>query len=627
MGALGVVLLFFSFFASAEVNFTVLQTSDLHSHYTNTDSPFQLGGLARVATKIKELKSINENTLVLDAGDFTEGSIFFVDRAGVATYQIMEAIGYDSIVLGNHDWLVGPQELYKSLEASQFSIPILSANLDLSKLDPKVELQKYLKPYIIKNVGGLKIGILGLSTFQFIFDSFFLPVKLLDPVHIAKKYVEQLRDVEKCNVVIVLSHLGYEADRAVAKNVKGIDLIVGGHSHLLFKNLAYESGVPISHVGKWGHYLGEINLAFDKSKVLVKGHKIHEIKPQIQEDHAVGAIISGAIFNIEKKWGKIFSDKILFSQVDLPVKDYRSDNLIGHWVADGYREFTKSDIAFENPSYASRDIFKGYTHTADLFNIFPHIYNPQTDRAWTLKTFLISGLYTKLLVSGIFRAGLYLKMSNARAVLDLSKTVNQLQLLEVNGSPIDPQRMYKVAGTDGIAEAIEFLKLYGIDIGVAQMQDTNVEAWRVAANYIQSKSPITYNKINWEARVRTLQPDVVIRPEEMLSRVINKDITELKFKVRNTGFEQARNIELKVLRAKKPFDTLISRDEKLLEDTEIIKIGSLDSGAFKEFNFNINTKDILPGRYTVSFILNKVEGEFEIENNKLDTYLDLGESF
>lgn len=619
-----IIILFLCFQASAEVRFTVLQTSDIHSHFTNKDSPFELGGMARVATKIKEIKNQNKNTLVLDSGDFTEGSIFFTDRAGVATYQIMEAIGYDAIVLGNHDWLIGPGELYKSLEASKFSIPILSANLDFSKLDTKIELSKYLKPYVIKNIDGVKIGILGLSTFQFIFDSFFLPVKLLEPVQVARKMVEQLRAVEKCDVVIVLSHLGYDVDRSLANNVKGVDLIVGGHSHIIFKNLSTVAGVPISHIGKWGHYLGQINLKFDQGKVSIESNQVHQIDPDITEEPAVKVIVDGTIANIEKKWGKIFNDHILKSEVDIPIKDYRSDNLIGHWVADGFRDFTKADLAFENPSYASRDIYKGFTHTADFFNIFPHIYNPQTDKAWSVKTFLISGLYTKLLASGIFRAGLYLKMSNARAILDLSKTVNQLVLLEVNGAPIDPLKMYKVAGTNGIVEAIEFLKIYGIDIGVAQVTDTKAEAWRVAADYLKSKSPITYDKINWEARIRTLQPDVVIRPEEMLSNVFDSSKTKLKFRVRNSGYEVAKNVALNVQRSELPRATLAERNVPLHPDFVFMSLGDLEPGSVKEFQMEIDTSQLQAGRYPVTFALNKVQGEFEVENNVLDTYIDLG---
>jgi 5'-nucleotidase/UDP-sugar diphosphatase len=611
----------FSVVASAAIEFTVLHTADIHSHLLNNDSAFSLGGVARIASKIKEIKNSKKNVLVLDAGDFTEGSIFFTDRHGASTYQVMEAIGYDAIVLGNHDWLVGPNELYNSLENSRFSIPILSSNIDMSSLSTDINLQKYLKPYIIKEIEGLKVGILGLSTFQFIFDSFFEPVVLQDPVQIAKKYVNQLRTVEKCNVVIILSHLGYDADKKVLQSVKGIDVLYGGHSHILIKDIHYENNVPLFHIGKWGHYLGETDLKFDQGKVSVTNFNLHQIDSNIKEEPAVKLIVDGAIENIQKKWGNIFQDKILKSEVDLPLQDYRSDSLAGQWVTDAFRQYTRADIALENPSYVSRDIYRGETNTADFFNIFPHIYDPSSEKTWTLKTFLISGLYTKLLTSGVFRTGLYLKMSNASAVLDLSKSVNQLVLLEVGTKPIDPLRMYKLAGTNGILRAIEFLKVYGVDIGITQVQDTEAEAWRVAANAIKAKSPVIYDKINWQPRIRTIQPDVTIRPEEFVSYYEGQQL-KLKFKIRNIGYEPANNFSLQLFRAQAAGDTLSDRSILI---TDPIGFGSMAPGEIKEIKVDVDTSNALPGRYAITAKLTPAMGEIEVENNTLNTYLDVKE--
>lgn len=198
MFKLAIVFIFlFTAAAFADIPLTILQTSDLHSHFTSRDSNFGLGGVSRVAAKIKQVKGAHPNVLVLDAGDFTEGNLFFTYNTGESTHRIMESLGYDAIVLGNHDWLIGPQELYKSLENTQFKIPILSSNLDFSQLPSAVNLQKYIKPYIIKEFQGMKVGILGLSTFQLIFDRFFLPVKLVDPLKVAQAYVDQMRKLER----------------------------------------------------------------------------------------------------------------------------------------------------------------------------------------------------------------------------------------------------------------------------------------------------------------------------------------------------------------------------------------------------------------------------------------------
>ncbi len=611
----------------AEVNFTILQTSDIHSHFLNTDSSFRLGGLARLATMIREIKEIKKNVLVLDSGDFTEGSIFFTLNSGEVTYKIMEAIGYDAVVLGNHDWLIGPTELYHALRSKNFNVPILSANLNFTDLDPQIELNKYLKPYVIKEIEGVKIGILGLSTFQFIFDSFFKPVKIENPIQVAKKYVEELRKVQGCKVVIVLSHLGFSVDRNLALNVPGIDYIVGGHTHILLKQPAIENKVPITHVGKWGHYLGQADLSFNNGKLSFSDYKIHEIKPSIEEDPGIKSLIDGAMVRLEDKWGPVFHEKVLESEVDLSVRDTSADNIVGNWIADSFRDLTHSDTAFENPTYASRDIYRGTTYAADIFDVFPNGYLPSTDHAWTVKTFSISGLYTKLLVSGVFRSNLYLKVSNAKILLDLTKTLNQVSALEIDGKPIDNLKIYKIAGTNGILQAIDFLKTYGIEIDVRNIVDSHREAWRVAAEYIKRKSPITADNVRWEGRVRTLQPDVVIRTEEIKVTTSAPQMLKISVVVRNTGMMPAKSTRFSLLRASNPWDSLSPRTvDDILDRRATVLLENIAAGEGRRLDFYWDVASVLPGRYAVEYGLTAADGEMATENNVLKSYIDVPET-
>ncbi len=609
----------------SNVSFSIIQTSDIHSHFLNNDSPFQLGGIARLATEIQNLRQQKQNVLVLDAGDFTEGSIFYTLNHGLATFQIMQNIGYDALVLGNHEWLIGPDELYNSLNRAQFKLPILSANLDTTALDKNVALGDFIKPYIVKNIGGIKIGILGLSTFQFIFDPFFLPIRLLDPVATARKYVKELRSTEGCQVVIVLSHLGFAQDDSLAKQVSGIDLIIGGHTHVLFKKPYSSNGVPIIHVGKWGQYLGDFDFNYNGKNISLVNYQIHEITKDIPEDPYVKNIVETDMSDIEGKFGPLFHEKVLTSVSDLPLQDPLSEDISGHWAADALRYYTHTELAFENPSYVNRDIFQGDTTLADMFNIFPHIFNPLTNKAWTVKTFKLTGSYVQLLLDVVFRSGIYLRMSNAKAVLDLYRTIDQLYSLELAGQPVDITRVYTVAGTDGIVAAIDTLSSYGINVGISDLQDTGIEAWRMVADYFKMLSPITKDKLIWEGRVRTLQPDVVVRTEELTYLPAGPNAIALSIVVRNAGVQTAGGSKLSIRRANIPGHPLADRNVEVAGITNPIVIHDLRGGATQTIDVSIDITNLTPGRYPIVFTLTPAVGELETENNVLDNYFDVPE--
>jgi hypothetical protein len=301
---------------------------------------------------------------------------------------------------------------------------------------------------------------------------------------------------------------------------------------------------------------------------------------------------------------------------------------VGHWVADAIRDFAKTDLAFENPSYVSRDIFQGDTTLGDFFNIFPHIFNPQTQKAWTIKTFKITGSYLKVLMSAVFRAGIYLRLSNASAVLDHYKSINQVREFKIGGKDVSPRQIYSVAGTNGVLEAIELLKSYGVEVGVRDVYDTGVEAWKVVAHYFKNLSPITSEKLVWEGRVRTFQPDLVIFPEEIQVKPYDEKNISLSVVVRNTGMQPAMGSTLTVRRAPAPNDTIVHEERYIdipLQGNTEIELEPLSPGEARKMEFLISTEGITPGRYAAVFYLSAAMSELETENNVLDTYFDIPE--
>lgn len=258
---------------------TILNTNDTHSHFEPfpTDSKYAgLGGIARRETLIKRVRAENPNTLLLDAGDSFEGTPYFEFYKGVLSYKMMSYLGYDAATLGNHEFDNGVSGLVKAAKYAQF--PLVCANYNFTE----TPLSKIVLKYIIKEVDGVKIGIygLGIDFKGLVSEAHHKGVYYRDPVDISVNMIRRLRDYEQCDMVICLSHLGYEynddriCDLKLARLVNGIDLIIGGHTHTFLEKpvvikKANQNPTLITQVGFGGIVLGRIDFEFDETGHIV----------------------------------------------------------------------------------------------------------------------------------------------------------------------------------------------------------------------------------------------------------------------------------------------------------------------------------------------------------------------
>ncbi|MBI3555726.1 MAG: metallophosphoesterase, partial [Deltaproteobacteria bacterium] len=184
--AVGVVLVALGFSGlspgaeASQVPLTILHTNDVHSHYQADKGPMGLGGIGRLATEIRRQRAQAQNSLLLDGGDWSEGNIYYNLDAGRTSLEIMNELGYDAAVIGNHDWLSGPDQMLKLFTQVKPTFPILGANLDLAKYPRAAEFSKYVTPYQILNVGGIKVAVVGIVTYELIYDRYFAPVDIKD---------------------------------------------------------------------------------------------------------------------------------------------------------------------------------------------------------------------------------------------------------------------------------------------------------------------------------------------------------------------------------------------------------------------------------------------------------------
>jgi 5'-nucleotidase len=268
---------------------TILHTNDVHSRL----EPFPmdggrnqgLGGIAGRSELIKKIRAEEEHVLLLDAGDIFQGTPYFNIYKGEPEIKAMSAMRYDACTIGNHDFDAGMENLAMQL-TSNANFPMLVTNYDFTG----TPMEHKTQPYKIFKKGKLKIGVFGVSIEGkgLIPDSLFGATKYLDPVQKANEAAEILKRDKGCDMVICLSHLGYQykeknivSDEVLAKETENIDLIIGGHTHTFLDNpVSFRNkkgdDVVINQVGFAGIILGRLDFEFSKfsGKKMVKTHNI-----------------------------------------------------------------------------------------------------------------------------------------------------------------------------------------------------------------------------------------------------------------------------------------------------------------------------------------------------------------
>jgi 5'-nucleotidase len=265
--------------ANKATKITILHTNDVHSHI----DPFgpedgrnaNKGGVARRASLVQAIRNENPNTLLLDAGDIFQGTPYFNYYGGELEFKLMSKLKYDAATIGNHDFDNGIDGLYAQLPYAEFDF--LSANYDFSN----TIMDTHVKPYKIFTKDGIKIGVFGLGVQLegLVLKDLYKETVYLNPIEIAQDMSRILKEEEHCDLVICLSHIGYEysdypdipSDISLAKNTKNIDLIIGGHTHTflprptVIQNLEGKD-VLVNQVGCYGINLGRIDFYFDSDK-------------------------------------------------------------------------------------------------------------------------------------------------------------------------------------------------------------------------------------------------------------------------------------------------------------------------------------------------------------------------
>ncbi|MFK5972739.1 MAG: metallophosphatase [Flavobacteriaceae bacterium] len=257
---------------------TILHTNDVHSHidpFPKNHSEYpNLGGISRRATLVEKIRKENPNTLLFDAGDIFQGTPYFNFYGGELEFKLMSMLKYDATTLGNHDFDNGLGGLYTQLPHAKFKL--LSANYDFKN----TLMYGQVKPYHIYFINGIKIGVygLGIELQGLVSRKLYKETQYLDPYEMAQDSERKLKEEEECQLIICLSHLGYDYnhkqkpnDLGLAAHTEHTDLIIGGHTHtfldkpIIIKNRNGRD-ILVNQVGCYGINLGRIDFYFDSSR-------------------------------------------------------------------------------------------------------------------------------------------------------------------------------------------------------------------------------------------------------------------------------------------------------------------------------------------------------------------------
>lgn len=253
----------------------ILHTNDTHSciyplnkHLADTMLAGR-GGFIRRAVMVGEERGKHPNLLLLDSGDFSQGSSYYTLYKGDVEVGLMNLMRYDAATIGNHEFDFGVENMARLFKKADF--PIVCANYDFTG----TALEGLVRPYVVLKRDGLRIGVFGLSPELdgLVLAESCVGVKYNDPVKAANDVAKTLKEKEKCDIVICLSHLGWELagldDTELMPQLRNVDIVLGGHSHTYFKNMEYVKDldgreIPNDQNGKHGIYVGKIVVDFDR---------------------------------------------------------------------------------------------------------------------------------------------------------------------------------------------------------------------------------------------------------------------------------------------------------------------------------------------------------------------------
>lgn len=470
------------------IHLTFLSTTDEHGHLLPEETIMpnkrgkQAGGFAYLANTIDEIRQENPNTILTSSGDFFQETPISEIFNGKPVIEAMNKMKYDAMELGNHDFDFGVPKVVNLIKESEF--PVLGANIveKDNSLSPNPPTASFVSPYILKNVGGVTVGIVGVDTpdvpnltCRHYVDNY----RFLQPKETLQRFIPEMK-AKGAEIIVTLPHQGLKEDVKLAKEVPGIDIIWSGHSHEFLEKPIQAGDTIIGQAGCYSQALGRLDIWYDpnQKKITKSEYKLIPVDP---EKMKANQEIAQLIEKYNNQTEAILSQLIGFSNIELRHSTGKAGNL-DNYVLDRLKSSAKADLALMNAKAVRHSLQEGPLTVGDLYKIFPFHTN--------IMSMDLTGTQIKKLLerSAAYNDERTLYVSNgAEVVYDTGKPVDsRLISVTLNGKPILDNQVYRVACDTFLAQGglgyLEFLE------GKNIMEMGNVKD--ALQEYIKQETPI-----------------------------------------------------------------------------------------------------------------------------------------
>lgn len=507
---------------------TILHTNDTHANLDTVSSP---DNIARRVTAIKEAKANAVNPLLVDAGDVFSGTLYFNQYLGLADLEFMNLVQYDAMTFGNHEFDKGSEVLNDFIEHADF--PFVSSNVNFSA--DALLTQKFknevtrdakdatIYPAIIMEVDGERVGLIGLTTEDTANIASPGDVTFENAVQKAKDTVAMLRK-EGINKIVVLSHLGYDVDVNLAKEVEGIDIIVGGHSHTKLDQAVVDRSDSepklIVQTGEKGQFLGQLEVVFDDEGVLQEwnsslisvdekdSNEQYVIQPDPEALQILNTKYKPGVEELKQTEVGTTEVKLNGVRADVRTKETNLGNLIADGMLDAAQAAgTNAVIALQNGGGIRESIEAGKITMGDVMTVLP--FNND------LVTITLTGAEIKeAMENGVSKTpaqdGRFPHIAGMKFYYDSTKPVGSRVLrIEVKGKngyePIDMNKSYEVATNAFTAKGGDFYASLEKAYLEGRVNLLYKPDYEVFSNYVKKVGTITAKTSAVEGRITDLK--------------------------------------------------------------------------------------------------------------------------
>lgn len=444
-------LLFASILTANSQHLTILHSNDTHSQIDPTEAPEDLGGVIRRKAIIDSVRNATPNPVMLvDAGDAVQGTMFFTLFGGEVEQKLLNHLGYDIQILGNHEFDNGIERLAANLRNAQ--PVVLSTNYDVDS----TALRGLIRPYYVREIDGKKVGFIAINIEPagLIDYANWKGLRYLDGYDAANAMAWYLKHIEKVDRVVAITHIGWDDsnglnDQQLASRSKDIDVIIGGHSHTLLNPAPYVSNaagdsVLVVQTGSKGRWLGQVDI--DLSENGSASSKLYKLTAsKNKSDEVIEAIISP----YRQKADSVGAVKIGRAAIDFPQDSQQLLNLLSDFVASRGEEISGAniDIAIMNKGGIRNGLSKGSITKGDIMTMLPFD-----------NKIVVLELKGKDLLENIeimcsqngqgVSSGVYI--SYGEDLKPISATID--------GKPVEPDRIYRVATISYLANGGDYMK-------------------------------------------------------------------------------------------------------------------------------------------------------------------------